>query len=87
MWYFHGQRDAGDDSAGDFFLLEVSTDGGATYSNLVAFGDVQNVASWTEATTTIPAGSNVRLRVQASDGAGPGDIVEGGIDDLAICPQ
>ena len=87
VWYFHGQRDAGDDAAGDFFRLEVSTDGGSTYSNLVSIGDVQNVAAWTEATTTIPAGSNVRLRVQTSDGAGPGDIVEGGIDDLAICPQ
>ena len=31
------------------------------------------------------AGSDVRLRVQVSDGAGPGDIVEGGIDNLSIC--
>ena len=87
IWYFHGQRDANDDASGDFFLLEVSTDGGANYSSLVSIGDVQNVAAWTEATTTIPAGSDVRLRVQVSDGAGPGDIVEGGIDDLSICPQ
>ncbi|MEM7356071.1 MAG: hypothetical protein AAF657_34970, partial [Acidobacteriota bacterium] len=87
IWYFHGQRDAGDDAAGDFFQLELSTNGGATYSPLVSIGDVQNVASWTEATTTIPAGSDVRLRVQVSDGAGPGDIVEGGVDDLSICPQ
>ena len=86
VWYFHGQRDAGDDASGDFFRLEVSTNGGASYSPLVSIGDVQNVASWTQATTTIPAGSNVRLRVQVSDGAGPGDIVEGGIDDLSICP-
>ena len=87
VWYFHGQRDAGDDAAGDFFQLEISTDGGSTFSNLVSIGDVQNVASWTEATSTVSAGSNVVLRVQVSDGAGPGDIVEGGIDDLAICPQ
>ena len=87
IWYFHGQRDAGDDAAGDFFLLEVSTKGGASYSPLVSIGDVQTVASWTEAVTAIPAGSNVRLRLQVSDGAGPGDIVEGGVDDLSICPQ
>ena len=87
IWYFHGQRDAGDDASGDFFLLEVSTDGGSNYSPLVSIGDVQTVAAWTEATTTIPAGSDVKLRVQVSDGAGPGDIVEGGIDDLTICPQ
>jgi hypothetical protein len=54
---------------------------------LVSIGDVQTVASWTEVTTTIPAGSDVRLRVQVSDGSGTGDIVEGGIDDLSICPQ
>ncbi|MEM7586183.1 MAG: S8 family serine peptidase [Acidobacteriota bacterium] len=87
VWYFHGQRDAGDDATGDFFLLEVSTDGGSSYTPLVSLGDVQNVAAWTEATTSVGAGSNVRLRVQVSDGAGAGDIVEGGIDDLAICPS
>ena len=34
-WYYHGQRDAGDDASGDFFDLENSTDGGATLSPLV----------------------------------------------------
>lgn len=87
IWYFHGQRDAGDDASGDFFRLEVSTDDGATYSSLVDIGDAQTVASWTEATTTIAAGSQVRLRVQVSDGTAGGDIVEGGVDDLSICPQ
>ena len=86
VWYFHGQRDAGDDP-GDFFLVEISTDGGSTYSNLVSIGDVQSVANWTQAATTVAAGSNVRLRVQTADGAAGGDIVEGGIDDLTICPQ
>ena len=84
--YFHGQRDAGDDANGDFFRLEVSTDGGSTFSDLVSVGDVRNVAAWTDAGRSIPAGSQVQLRVQVSDGAGPGDIVEGGIDDLSICP-
>ena len=35
----------------------------------------------------IPAGSNVQLRVQCSDGAGPGDLIECGIDDVSICDQ
>ena len=86
IWYFHGQRDAGDDATGDFFRIELSTDGGSSYTDLVSIGDVQNVAAWTEATAAIPAGSDVRLRVQVSDGSATGDIVEGGIDDLAICP-
>jgi hypothetical protein len=84
--YFHGQRDTGDDASGDFFRLEVSTDGGATFTSLVSLGDNRSVAAWTNANRSIPAGSSVQLRVQVSDGAGPGDIVEGGIDDLSICP-
>ncbi|MEM7051779.1 MAG: M36 family metallopeptidase [Acidobacteriota bacterium] len=84
VWYFHGQRDAGDDS-GDFFLLEVSTNDGATYSPVVSLGDIQINAAWTQATASIPAGSTVRLRVQVADGPSEGDLVEAGIDDLSIC--
>ena len=87
IWYFHGQRDAGDDPSGDYFRIEVSTNGGSTWSNLVSIGDVATNASWTQATTSIAAGSTVQVRVHASDGSGPGDLVEGGIDDLSICPN
>ena len=87
VWYFHGQRDAGDDPAGDFFRLEVSTDGGATWSPVATRGDATSNAAWTNATAPIPAGSSVQLRVQCSDGPGPGDLVECGIDDLSICPN
>ena len=83
--YFHGQRDAGDDGAGDFFLLEYSTNGGSTFNTLVSNGDSTSNAAWNTATAQIPAGSNVQLRVQCSDGAGPGDLVECGIDDVSIC--
>ncbi|MCB1032768.1 MAG: S8 family serine peptidase, partial [Acidobacteria bacterium] len=86
IWFFHGQRDPGDDPSGDFFRLELSINGGTTWSTLTSFGDQTVNAAWTEATASIPAGSTVRLRVQASDGAGPGDLVEGGVDDLTICP-
>ena len=85
IWYFHGQRDTGDDPSGDFFRLEVSTDDGANYTPIVNIGDVRTVAAWTNVTTQIPAGSDVRIRVQTSDGPSTGDIVEGGIDDLSIC--
>nr|WP_299488993.1 Calx-beta domain-containing protein [uncultured Allomuricauda sp.] len=83
IWYFFGQRDNGDD-ANDFFLLEYSINGGVSYTNLVSIGDVTTNAVWTEATTAIPAGSNLVIRVTVSDGSGAGDIIEGGIDDLAI---
>ncbi len=83
--YFHGQRDTGDDANGDFFVLEVSTDGGSTFQTITSNGDSTSNASWSTATTQIPAGSNVVLRVQCSDAAGSGDLVECGIDDLSIC--
>ncbi len=84
-WWFHGQRDAGGDAAGDFFRLELSLNGGSTWTTLVSRGDVTSNAAWTEVTASIPAGSNVRLRMQASDGTATGDLVEAGIDDVRIC--
>ncbi len=87
VWYFHGQRDTADDPSGDFFLLEVSTNGGSSYTPLVDIGDTRTQAAWTEAVRSIPAGSSVKLRLSVADGSGPGDLVEGGIDDLSICPQ
>ena len=83
--WFHGQRDTGDDPNGDFYRLEYSTNGGATFTSLVNIGDVRTAASWANATANIPAGSDVVIRVSTSDGAGPGDIVEGGIDNVSIC--
>ncbi len=85
VWYWHGQRDAGDDAAGDFFLLEYSTNGGSSWNTLASNGDSTSNPVWTNATAAIPAGSNVELRMQCSDGAGPGDLVECGIDDFSIC--
>ena len=83
--YFHGQRDTGDDPAGDYFVLEVSVNGGATFSPLVSLGDEQNVASWTNASGAIPAGASVQLRVRVSDGVAEGDIIEAGLDEVSIC--
>jgi serine protease AprX len=85
VWYWHGQRDAADDAAGDFFTLEYSTDGGSSWTTLASNGDTISNPAWAEATAAIPAGANVQVRMQCSDGAGPGDIVECGIDDVSIC--
>lgn len=83
IWYFFGQRDAGDDS-GDYFLLEYSLNGGATYTPLASYGDIQMSAQWTEAMANIPSGSNLIVRVSASDGPTIGDIIEAGIDDFKV---
>ncbi|WP_295880971.1 S8 family serine peptidase [uncultured Thiohalocapsa sp.] len=85
LWYFSGQRDAGDDPAGDFFRLELSTDGGSTWSTLAANADETVNAAWTQATAPVPAGARVQLRIQASDGTPAGDLVEAGIDDVSVC--
>ncbi len=84
--YFHGQRDSGDDANGDFFELEYSTDGGVTFETLANNGDSASNAAWLTSSASIPAGSEVIVRAACSDGAGPGDLVECGIDDLSICP-
>ncbi|GAB4565827.1 MAG: hypothetical protein Tsb0020_17000 [Haliangiales bacterium] len=85
--YFHGQRDANDGGSGDFFRLEVSTDGGSSFQTIASAGDVAHNATWQTASTSIPAGSDVVVRIQCSDGSGSGDLVECGVDDLSICPQ
>ena len=90
VWYWHGQRDNADDPNGglpngDGFALEYSINGGSTWSTLASNGDSPSTPVWTEATAQIPAGSQVRLRVQCSDGSAAGDLVECGIDDVSIC--
>jgi len=85
--WFHGQRDSGDDPSGDFFRVEYSLNGGSSYRAAVSIGDTRTQAQWRNATAQIPAGSNVRIRIRTSDGAGAGDLVEGGIDTVRICPR
>ncbi len=85
IWYFFGQRDAGDDPGGDFFLLEYSIDGGTNFTTIVSIGDILSNPVWIQSPNiTIPAGSNVQIRMQAADGPGTGDIIEAGIDDISI---
>jgi hypothetical protein len=90
VWYWHGQRDNADDPNGglpngDGFALEYSIDGGLTWTALASNGDAPSTPVWTEATAPIPAGSEVKLRMQCSDGAAAGDLVECGLDDVSIC--
>lgn len=83
--YFFGQRDAGDDPTGDFQLIEISIDGGSTFSTLVANGDNTSNAAWLTASQTVPAGADVVIRAQCADGSALGDLVECGIDNVKIC--
>lgn len=84
--WFHGQRDSSGD-ANDFFRLEYSLNGGSSFNTLVSRGDGPHNATWNTATASIPAGSSVVIRVQASDGTANGDLIEAGVDSVSICSQ
>ena len=89
MSWFHGQRDAGDDPGGDFFRIDLSNDGGSTWpASLVALGDQYHGPVWETLTVDLESEltltNAMRVRVQASDGAATGDIVEGGVDDVVV---
>jgi hypothetical protein len=86
--YFFGQRDWGDD-AGDFFRIDLSNNGGASYPvNLLSFGDETHASIWTslevDLGSTIALTDQMRIRVQAADGVATGDIIEAGIDDVFV---
>ena len=85
LWYFFGQRDSGDDP-GDFFSLDLSGDGGSNWVNLVSVGDQLSPAIWkqlkVEVQDYVSLSDQVRIRVQAADGAATGDLVEAGVDEI-----
>ena len=84
--YFHGQRDEADDAGDGFSIVLVEANTGVELETLVDIGDVTHNAVWTGAWVQHDnAPAEVRLRVQASDAAGGGDLVEGGIDNVRIC--
>jgi len=87
LMYFFGQRDEGDDPEGDFFRIDLSNDGGATFPvNLVSWGDETVSGVWraleVDLDERITLTDQVCLRVQASEGPAAGDLIEAGIDDV-----
>lgn len=65
--------------------MELSGNGGASWSTLVSVGDQATNAVWTKVTANVTGGSSVKLRMSASDGSSAGDLVEAGLDDFKIC--
>ena len=89
LMYFFAQRDEGDDPDGDYFRIDLSNDGGATYPvNLISYGDETVSAEWhaleADLDELITLTDQMCLRVQASEGPAAGDIIEAGIDDILI---
>lgn len=88
LWYFFGQY-LFSNNLSNSFRIEYSLNGGISYPfELIDINTNTNIdAIWRFATSpTIPAGSQLKIRVVVTDNS-PGDYVEGGIDDVTITPQ
>ena len=85
-WY---SNDAGASPNADVFEVDLSADGGATWTNALTVGPTGAGTSggWIETTldigASIPLTADVRVRFIASD-LGSGSIVEAAIDDVAV---
>ncbi|MHC4794792.1 MAG: FlgD immunoglobulin-like domain containing protein, partial [Planctomycetota bacterium] len=84
----HGQRDPSGDPD-DYFRIDLSNDGGATFpANVLLWGDQHRAATWTDLSVRLeeylPLTSAMVLRLRASDGVTDGDIIEAGVDDVAV---
>ena len=85
-WF--GQRLFGDDPTGDFFTLEASNNGGATWTPIESLGDDISVTAWTKKEFAIenylPLTATMRFRMRASDGPAHDDTIEAAIDEFKI---
>ena len=85
-WY---SNDTGGNANADVFQVDVSADGGASWTGAVTFGPTgaQTSGGWLESELDLGAlvalTDNVRVRFIASD-LGGGSIVEAAIDDVSV---
>ena len=87
-WRWFGQRDMGDDPAGDYYILEVSNNGGSSWTTVESLGDNVSEPFWQQKSFRIDnlltMTNNMRFRVRVSDGPSNDDIIEAAIDDFQI---
>lgn len=84
-WY---SNDTGADPDNDIFVIDISDDGGSSWTNLETVGpNTQNSGGWIQASfqvsSVVSLTSQVQLRFIASD-LNSGSIVEAAIDDFQI---
>jgi hypothetical protein len=85
-WFYI--RDNGEDAA-DYYALDVSSNGGGSWVNLetldqFATGHNQWTVVGFALEDYVALTDRVRLRVRVSDGEGPGNIIEGAIDEVTV---
>ncbi len=86
-WRWFYNRDLGEDS-GDFFAVQVSSNGGSSWVELERLGTNTRANSWTQRQFLlgdfIPMTNRVVMRFIASDGSAAGNIIEAALDDVVI---
>lgn len=87
-WF--ANRDLGED-AGDFFRVEVSTNGGTAWTALEVLGTNQSAAAWTKRSfdlrSLVTVSANMRFRVRIADGTATGNLIEGAFDDFKLSDE
>ena len=84
-WFFNED----DDDDGDYFYLEVSNDGGGSWTvlNHVPGSDI-STNSWSNLVFYIqdylPLSATMQIRFRVADGTATGDLIEAAIDDISI---
>ena len=78
-----------DPDAQDFFAIDVSTNGGGTWTNVETLDRFATTANaWNEVTFSVdalgPLTDVMRLRIRASDGPSQGAIIEAAVDQVHI---
>lgn len=87
-WYDNTGAGTGDGAYADVFVVELSNDGGATWSTLETVGPVADSwGGWVRRTfklsSTLPLTSTMKVRFTAGD-LGAASIVEAAVDDVSL---
>ncbi len=84
-WFFNEDND----DAGDYYVLEVSNDGGSSWTILEELpGSITNANVWTQVAFNleefVELTATLQVRIRTADGTGGGDLIEVAIDDVEI---
>jgi cysteine-rich repeat protein len=84
-WYYNGTPA---DDAGDFFVAEVSDDGGASWNTIELLDDFTSAAQWAdvgfELAPLIALTDQVRVRFGVADGVATDDLIEAAVDRVQL---
>ncbi|HEX6852131.1 MAG TPA: M36 family metallopeptidase [Candidatus Polarisedimenticolaceae bacterium] len=87
FWRWFANRDLGEDS-GDFFRVEVSSNGGSSWVTVENLDTNQSATAWTRREFRIEdfvaLTSQFRIRFQVADGTATGNLIEAAVDEVRI---